>query len=110
MTGDEQDRFAFRTPPLRNVTRTGPWLHNGAYDSLEDVVRHHLDPEAMLRAYDGSHLPLGLGTTLQNEPVTVDAILRTLDPLLQNEGRLSGEEIGQIVAFLEALEGGEIGD
>ncbi len=110
VTGDEQDRFAFRTPPLRNVTRTGPWLHNGAYDSLEDVVRHHLDPEAMLRAYDGSHLPLGLGTTLQNEPVTMDAILRTLDPLLQNEGRLSGEEIGQIVAFLEALEGGEIGD
>ncbi|MCB0238120.1 MAG: hypothetical protein KDH08_05655, partial [Anaerolineae bacterium] len=30
-TGNPDDRFAFRTPPLRNVALTGPWMHNGAF-------------------------------------------------------------------------------
>jgi cytochrome c peroxidase len=46
-----EDQFKFRTPSLRNVELTGPWGHDGAYDSLEDVVRHHLDPVASLEAY-----------------------------------------------------------
>ncbi|MCK7580537.1 MAG: hypothetical protein MZV65_36100 [Chromatiales bacterium] len=29
------DRYAFRTPPLRNVAITGPWMHNGAFTTLE---------------------------------------------------------------------------
>ena len=43
-TGDPQDLYAFRTPPLRNVGLTAPYGHAGAYNSLEAVVRHHLDP------------------------------------------------------------------
>ena len=35
-TGVPDDRFAFRTPPLRNVALTGPWMHNGAYSNLEE--------------------------------------------------------------------------
>ena len=54
-----EDEFKFRTPSLRNVELTGPWGHSGAYDSLEAVVRHHLDPVAALERYrlDGDHLP-----------------------------------------------------
>ena len=37
--GGAGERYAFRTPPLLNVTLTGPWTHAGAYDDLEDVVR-----------------------------------------------------------------------
>jgi cytochrome c peroxidase len=47
-----EDRYEFRTPSLRNVAQTGPWGHDGAYDSLEDVVRHHLDPVRSLNAYE----------------------------------------------------------
>ena len=43
---------SFRTPSLRNVARTGPWGHAGAYRSLEAVIRHHLDPPTALEAYD----------------------------------------------------------
>lgn len=46
------DNYKFRTPSLRNVGLTGPWGHAGAYDSLEDVVRHHLDPVRSLRDYE----------------------------------------------------------
>jgi cytochrome c peroxidase len=48
------DNFKFRTPSLRNVELTGPWGHSGAYESLEAVVRHHLDPVGSLETYDPS--------------------------------------------------------
>ncbi|MCA8881307.1 MAG: cytochrome-c peroxidase [Rhodobacteraceae bacterium] len=52
VTKRAEDRFRFRTPGLRNVALTGPWGHDGAYASLEAMVRHHLDPVAALDAYD----------------------------------------------------------
>jgi len=51
VTGDRADRFAFRTPPLRNVDLTGPYMHDGAFATLEEVIRHHADPEASLRGF-----------------------------------------------------------
>jgi len=47
-----EDQHKFRTPSLRNVELTGPWGHDGAYDRLEEIVRHHLDPVAALERYD----------------------------------------------------------
>lgn len=38
VTGDEQDRFAFRTPTLRNVALTYPYFNNGSVDNLRDAV------------------------------------------------------------------------
>lgn len=38
VTGDEADRGAFRTPTLRNVTLTAPYMHNGALATLDDVI------------------------------------------------------------------------
>ena len=32
---------AFKTPTLRDVALTGPYMHNGAYRTLEDVVEHY---------------------------------------------------------------------
>ncbi|MGB3553019.1 MAG: cytochrome c peroxidase, partial [Jannaschia sp.] len=46
-----EDAYRFRTPMLRNVELTGPWGHNGAYGTLEGIVRHHLDPEGMRAAW-----------------------------------------------------------
>lgn len=35
------DAEHFRTPPLRNVAVTGPWLHDGTAKTVEDAVRRH---------------------------------------------------------------------
>ena len=34
---------AFKTPTLRNVTRTAPYMHNGELESMEDVINHYVD-------------------------------------------------------------------
>ena len=39
VTGNEEDRMFFKTAPLRNVARTGPWFHDGSVASLEEVIR-----------------------------------------------------------------------
>lgn len=38
VTGDDVDRFAFRTPTLRNVALTYPYFNNGSVDNLKDAV------------------------------------------------------------------------
>ena len=38
VTGDEADKFAFRTPTLRNVAVTYPYFNNGSVSSLRDAV------------------------------------------------------------------------
>ncbi len=32
---------AFKTPTLRNIALTAPYMHNGAYNTLEEVVEHY---------------------------------------------------------------------
>jgi cytochrome c peroxidase len=38
VTGAAKDRFAFRTPTLRNVELTAPYMHDGSLATLRDVV------------------------------------------------------------------------
>jgi hypothetical protein len=38
VTGKEEDRYRFRTPTLRNVSLTGPYMHNGSFKTLDGVV------------------------------------------------------------------------
>lgn len=38
MNGDSFARFSFKVPTLRNVALTAPYMHNGVYRSLEQVV------------------------------------------------------------------------
>ena len=39
VTGKEKDKFVFKVPSLRNVTRTAPYLHDGTAKNLKDVIR-----------------------------------------------------------------------
>jgi len=107
VTGDPDDAFRFRTPSLRNVALTAPYGHDGAYPTLDAVVRHHLDPVASLQAYDISQailpdLPGAEATDrlILDNPAEMAAIaaaneLRPID--------LTDPEIVALVAFLESL-------
>ncbi len=103
LTMRQEERFAFRTPPLRNVALTGPWLHNGAYTSLEGVIRQHLNPEAALRNYDTAQLEPDLRPTVRLEDEMIAVLLETLDPLMQKPLELSEQEIADLLSFLNAL-------
>lgn len=41
VTKREEDKGAFKTPTLRDVSRTGPYMHDGSLKTLEDVVEHY---------------------------------------------------------------------
>ena len=58
VTGLLTDRYKFRVPSLRNVALTGPWGHAGSFGTLENMVRHHLNPRRSLRNYDRSQVTL----------------------------------------------------
>ena len=80
ITGERRDNYAFRTPGLRDVARTAPYMHNGSFERLDQVVEFY---------YRGvpSSSPDGL-------PLSIGSLLGQ-----------SFSEIPSIVAFLEALSG-----
>ncbi len=102
-TGDQADAFAFRTPSLKNTAITGPWMHNGAYNTLEDAVRHHLDPKQYLQQYDASKLPEELRATFQDNEEVKQRMLGQIDQRLKLEKPLAEQEIENILSFLYAL-------
>ncbi len=103
-TGSDCDRYAFRTPTLRNVSLTGPWMHNGAFDSLEAAIRHHLQPMQSLQTYDPSGLqPIALQNTCQ-EGAEMQAALQASQSVSASEGIfLTDAEMADLLAFLHSL-------
>jgi cytochrome c peroxidase len=78
VTGREADRGAFRTPSLRNIAETAPYMHDGSLKSLKEVVDFYVG--------GGNANP-------------------QLDPLLQPLTSFTREERSDLVAFLESLTG-----
>ncbi|KAA3643030.1 MAG: cytochrome-c peroxidase [Chloroflexi bacterium] len=99
----DEDRFAFRTPPLRNVVLTGPWMHNGTYTTLEAAVLHQLDPLKDMYAYDPTVLDPLVDIEYITHDYVVSTMLETIDPVARETIELSQAEIGDLLAFLEAL-------
>ena len=101
-TGNDCDRYAFRTPPLRNVALTGPWMHDGAFTTLEATIRHHLNPTASLKSYDPNQLAELMKDTCQDDPEALAAIANWYSPRNASAGvQLSDEEIQLLLAFLD---------
>lgn len=101
VTLDPHDQYAFRTPPLRNVALTAPYMHDGAYDRLEDAVRHHLEPQTALAFYDDSRLPADLRNA--QHPELNAELLAAVDPLLRPARPLRDDEILAIVELLTSM-------
>ncbi|MBY0517254.1 MAG: hypothetical protein K2P81_10110 [Bacteriovoracaceae bacterium] len=49
--GAPENLYAFRVPPLRNVSLTAPYMHNGSFKTIAQVIEHYDDVEASLIEY-----------------------------------------------------------
>jgi cytochrome c peroxidase len=95
--------FAFRVAPLRNVELTAPYMHDGAFPTLEAVARHYNDVPLALKTYDASQLDPALRATYHGDAATIDSVVRTLDFRLRTPLHLTDSELGDLVAFLKSL-------
>ena len=106
VTGRAADAYAFRTPSLRNVTRTAPYGHAGAYATLTDVITHHMDPAGSLQSFDPKtvslpDLPGADDFRVSRDARETAAILDAANPVTPT---LTAQEIAALIAFLTALE------
>jgi cytochrome c peroxidase len=85
--------YAFRTPSLRNLASTAPYMHNGAFATLEDVINFYQRINRG-RGRGGRGGPGGI-----NPHVSRDQI----DPLAR-QLNMRGRGQRDIVAFLRALD------
>ena len=79
ISGDSTDLGKFKVPGLRNVALTAPYMHNGQFKTLEEVIDYYDDP------YD-----------IVAEPINLDTLI--LEPL-----GLSLQEKKDLVNFLHSL-------
>jgi cytochrome c peroxidase len=97
ITGRKADRYAFRTSPLRNVALNAAFFHNGAFTSLEDAIRHHLD----VRDSALNYTPVGrLAPDLTGPTGPIQPVLARVDQRLRPPTRLTAGEFADLVAFV----------
>ncbi len=78
VTKNEKDKGAFKTPSLRNIALTGPYLHDGSRKTLKEVLDFYV----------------GGGNSNPHR-----------DPLIKPLDFLTGQEQKDLLAFMEALTG-----
>jgi cytochrome c peroxidase len=73
-------RYAFKTPTLRNVALTAPYMHNGVFNTLEEVMNFYNNG-------GGS----GMGMQLETQTLPADSL------------HLDQQEQQDVIAFMHAL-------
>jgi len=79
--GIDSYKHAFKIPTVRNINQTAPYMHNGIYATLEEVMEFYNNAGA-----------IGLGFELDNMTLSEDNL------------QLSDKEIDHIVKFMESLQ------
>lgn len=87
VTGRAADDGRFRPPSLRNVAHTAPYMHNGSFETLEEVLAHYA------RA----------GTLTGEGPHAGDGALHPSKSVFVPGFNASEQEIDEMLAFLRAL-------
>lgn len=76
ITRSDTDRYRFKIPTLRNLAYTGPFMHDGRFRTLDEVLDHY-------------------ATGIQQ--------LSNLDPFLKNGIQLTAQQRSDLLAFLNTL-------
>jgi cytochrome c peroxidase len=88
ITKKETDKGKFKTPPgLRNIAVTAPYMHNGMFKTLEEVVEYYNNPKKFvpnsINIDDALKKPLGLN---EREKKDLVAFLKTLTDKKYRQG------------------------
>lgn len=81
VTQDPFDRARFKVPSLRNIALTPPYMHDGRFSTLEEVIDHY-------------------NTGVRQSSTVEDVLFHSLEP---GGLQLTSQEKGDIVAFLKTL-------
>ncbi|HEY8919777.1 MAG TPA: cytochrome C peroxidase, partial [Chitinophaga sp.] len=73
-------RYAFKTPTLRNVALTAPYMHNGVFNTLEEVLTFYNNGGGA-----------GMGMQLQGQTLPTDSL------------HLNQQEQQDVIAFMQSL-------
>jgi cytochrome c peroxidase len=88
VSGNASDRGKFKTPSLRNIALTFPYMHDGRFRTLEEVVDHYnmVTPSSTLDPTFLQQIPGGLKLS-QSDKAALVAFLKTLtdEQLIQDE-------------------------
>ena len=76
VTKDKKDIGAFKTPTLREIARTAPYMHDGRFATLEEVVDHYNGGGVKNPFLDNQVIPLKL---TESEKRDLVEMLRTLN-------------------------------
>ncbi|CAM1370498.1 cytochrome-c peroxidase [Tenacibaculum xiamenense] len=76
----EERKHFFKTPTIRNIAKTSPYMHNGVFETLEEVVDFYNKGGGV-----------GLGFDLPNQTLPFDNL------------ELTDQEIKDLVSFMETL-------
>ena len=88
ITGLPSDKYKFKTPSLRNIERTNPYMHDGSLQTLDDCLNHYtsniintinLDPQ----------LQSGISLTVQEKSDLISFLKTLTDTKFLNDKRYS---------------------
>lgn len=102
-TGDPNTNGQFKVSTLRNISLTGPYAHNGYFDTLEQIVDFYNTSDVKPEC-DNPLTNAALATQLGCWPVAEYVPTVNHDEL--GDLGLTGEEVNNIVTFLATLEDG----
>jgi cytochrome c peroxidase len=111
VTGKRSDKYAYRTQTLLGIEMTGPWGHDGVFNTLKEVVQHHLNAKDSVEHFDWKKVsteggPLNLAHSKENSENALKQLLsqrrKNLPGVLQ-DANLNDSQVDDIVEFLKTL-------
>jgi cytochrome c peroxidase len=97
-TGNSNDRYKFRSSPLRNLKVQTAFFHNGSFRKLKDALDFHLNPSVKIATYNP--YDFGVPHDLKYKNSDMADVMNTLDPVLQQGISLNMNEKEDLLVFL----------
>ena len=98
VTGNSNDRYKFRSSPLRNARVQSSFFHNGSFSDLRDAIQFHLDPSENIDSYNPASN--GVPPDLHYLASDMNDVMETLDPALASGIVLTNAELEDLYVFV----------